>query len=78
MVWRDPCRVEPSDCWAVGANDGYLVGRGHGGLLALCRSSSTLASLPAALGLWEQRFDPGVVDEEEGSAEHGCEEEVDE
>lgn len=78
MVWRDPRRVKPSYCWAVGANDRNLVGWSYSSLLALCGSPGTLASLSTALGLWEQCFDPGIVDEEEDSAKHGCEEEVDE
>ena len=81
VVLRDPALIicllglsTSSNSWSICANDRDLVLRSHSLLRATGRTLGTLTTLSAALGLWEEGLDPGLVDEVEGSGE-GCEEE---
>lgn len=79
MRSRDPALVvglgTRSDSGAVSANNSDLVG-----WVDLLRSArralGTFAAFAAALLLGEERSDPGVVDEVDGSAENAEEDEV--
>ena len=62
---------------AISATDTNLASR-IDSLAAERRPLSALAALASALLLWEERCDPGVVDEEAGPGEAGAEEEVEE
>lgn len=85
MTLRDPALVisllgqcTSRDSWSISTNDRHLLlgvkcllGSGRGTLCAL-------ATFSAALQLWEEGLDPGLVDEVQGSSECGEEEEVEE
>ena len=81
VVLRNPALIicllglsTSSDSRSICANDRNLVFRSHSLLGATGRTLSALATLSAALGLWEEGLDPSLVDEVESSSE-GCEEE---
>jgi hypothetical protein len=85
VVLRDPALIirllglsTSSNSRSIRTNDRDLVLRSHSLLGATGRTLGALATLSAALGLWEQGFDPGLVDEVESSGEGGEEEEVQE
>ena len=62
--------------WSVSANNRILL-LGVQCLLGTSRGTlGALAALSAALQLWEECLDPGLVDEVDGSYESGEEEEV--
>jgi len=63
------------DSRTVSTDDGDLVG-GVDLLAAAGRLLGAFAALAAAALLWEERGDPGCVDEVAGSAESGGEEKV--
>jgi hypothetical protein len=85
MVLGDPALVicllslsTSSNSGSVGANDRDLVFRGHSLLGTSRRTLSAVPTLSAALSLWEESLDPGLVYKVEGSGEGGEEEEVQE
>lgn len=64
--------------WAISSNNGNLVFDINGRLGALRRSLGALSSLSATAGLWEQRLDPGLVNEVESTNETSEKEEIEE
>jgi hypothetical protein len=85
VVLRDPALIvcllglsSSSDRWSIRANDRNLILRSHSLLRATGRTLGTLSALSAALCLWEEGLDPGLIYKVEGSGECGKEEEVQE
>ena len=81
MPSRDPALIVSfgarSDRRAIGTQDRDLITR-IDLLAALSRALRTIAALSTTSLLRKQRRDPGVVDEVDGSAKEGEEEEVEE
>ena len=81
MLRRNPSLINSlgtaRDRRAISATDTNLASR-IDSLAAERRPLSALAALASALLLWEERCDPGVVDEEAGAGKAGAEEEVEE
>ena len=81
MLRRDPalivCLGSTRHSGSISAQHSYLISR-----IDLFRTTrgalSALTALSTTSFLWEQRCDPGVVDEVKGTEEDGKEEEVEE